>query len=193
MKALLACLVLALVPGCVKAPADDGSTSADDDSTSASDDSTSASDGSTSDGSPTADDGSTTDICAVTDLEQCEASVLCPSIEVAQRPAPNVYADSEVCAFTALRDRSPGLLQYNDCAGSGCSSATFLTLADGRSFGDFGSFDAETGTSNYGRPVPCELPAPAVFAACLAAFDPKCTWAEFIAGCRRDEPMCECP
>ncbi|MBK8266405.1 MAG: hypothetical protein IPK80_34395 [Nannocystis sp.] len=163
-------------------------------------DDTSATAGSTTAGSTTAEDtsastgGSTTaDTCLVPDIVACEAPTLCPIIELDDRPGTSAYAESEVCGFTALRDRTPGLLRYNDCAGSGCRSADFLILDDGRIFGDFASFDAEFGTNTFGPPFPCDLKDPDYFAACLAEFDPSCQWSQFIVKCYPADRICECP
>ena len=137
-------------------------------------------------------DGDTTDACRFTELTECDAPKLCPIVEVKDRPGPEIYAESELCAFAALRDRTPGLLEFNDCGGSGCSSLTLLLLADGRVFGDFSSFDAEVGTSVFGPPRSCVLPEPAYFMACLAVFDSSCIWESFT-DCHAGASICECP
>lgn len=143
-------------------------------------------------GSTSADAGDPTAMCSLSALEECETRVLCDEITIDDRPAPDVYADSELCAMAALRDRTPGLLKYNDCAGSGCSGVTILILADGRGFADFSSFDAEVHQSMEGPPIPCELPEAAVLTACLDEFASECTWTQFT-DCRPAEPICACP
>ena len=191
MRGLFACLVFAAISGCGKSQGgpDEGSTTG---TTEAGASTTGAGASTTGAGASTGADSNTTDTCKFTELTQCDAAALCPLVEVEDRPGPDAYADSELCAFAALRDRSPGLLEYNDCAGSGCSSLTLLILADGRVFGDFASFDAEVGTSMFGAPRPCELPEPDYFMACLAAFDPACIWQSFT-DCHAGAPICECP
>ncbi|MBK7827540.1 hypothetical protein [Nannocystis sp.] len=188
MRELLACLVFAAIAGCGKSHGgpDEGSTGGAGASEAEAEVSTTVTAGSTG------VDGDTTDACQFTELTQCDAPKLCPIVEVEFRPGPGAYAESELCAFAALRDRTPGLLEFNDCVGSGCSSLTLLLLADGRVFGDFASFDAEVGTSMFGPPRACELNEPAYFEACLAAFDSSCIWQSFT-DCHAGASICECP
>lgn len=152
-----------------------------------------------SDGTSTGDESggltsTTAPTCPIEGLTQCEDMTLCPRIDVSERPGPGLYAESELCGFVALRDRTPGLLYYDDCHGTGCNGVWLLITADGRAFGQFFGFDAEQGSSFQGKPSPCELAEPAVLDACIEAFDPSCRWAELITSCNNAEPLCEqCP
>ncbi len=190
MREWLVCLVFAVIAGCGKSDGgpDEGGATAGEASTTAAEVTTGGDGGTVAGGSSGADG----DACKFTELTQCDAVKLCPIVEVEFRPGPGAYAESELCAFAALRDRTPGLLEFNDCVGSGCSSLTLLLLADGRVFGDFASFDAEVGTSMFGAPRACELNEPAYFEACLAAFDSSCIWQSFT-DCHVGASICECP
>jgi hypothetical protein len=138
-------------------------------------------------------DGTTAPACSISDLHQCDATDLCGTIDVNRREDESGYTDAELCAFEALRDRTPGRLRYWDCSGDRCDGVDILMVADGSAYADFAMLFAESGQMSSGQPIPCTLPDASVFEACLAAFDPECRWPEFIDDLMHDAPLCECP
>lgn len=144
---------------------------------------------STTDTEPT---GSTTSSC-ITDLGMCDAQELCGTIDPKDRPGEEEYAESELCAIAALRDRTPGRLSFNTCHNNGCDSATALILGDGRVYLDRDSFDAEVMTNIDGKPILCEVIEASVLMDCLDAFDASCTWEGFFPNCDAAQRLCECP